>query len=178
MTGEYVARFIRAHLYGAGVIGLFVVLPAFVVPGLDGYVPVTIPSLARYAGLPVLLAGAVLSYTSFWFFITKGRGTAFPTEPPKEMVIRGPYLYVRNPMYVGNLAIIFGEALLFGSPALGVYAVVMCAVTHLYVTRSEEPGLTRRYGPLYVEYLRTTPRWFPWGAERAGTGAASPTRGG
>jgi len=161
MASEGVGRFVRAHLYGAGVIGLFVVLPVFVLPRFDSYVTVTIPEFARYAGLLVLLAGAALSYTSFWFFITKGRGTAFPTEPPKEMVIRGPYRYVRNPMYVGNLAIIFGEALLLASPVLVLYAILMCFVTHLYVTVSEEPVLTRRYGELYLQYVRTTPRWLP-----------------
>jgi protein-S-isoprenylcysteine O-methyltransferase Ste14 len=161
MTGEVVARFIRAHLYGAGVIGLFVVLPAFVLPRLDARLPLIMPDLLRYPGLLILLAGAALSYTSFWFFITKGRGTAFPTEPPKEMIIRGPYCYVRNPMYVGNLAIIFGEALLFRSPMLLLYAIAMCFVTHLYVTRSEEPVLKRRYGEPYLNYVRTTPRWLP-----------------
>jgi len=161
MMSENVARFVRAHLYGAGVIGLFVVLPVFILPRLDGYVTLRIPEFARYAGVLVLLGGAVLSSTSFWFFITKGRGTAFPTDPPKEMVIRGPYRYVRNPMYVGNLAIIFGEALLFASPVLLLYAIVMCVVTHLYVTVSEEPVLTRRYGEVYLQYLRTTPRWLP-----------------
>jgi protein-S-isoprenylcysteine O-methyltransferase Ste14 len=161
MTREGVGRFVRAHLYGAGVIGLFVVLPVFLLRRFDGYVPITIPELARYPGLLVLLGGAVLSYTSFWFFITKGRGTAFPTEPPKEMVIRGPYCYVRNPMYVGNLAIIFGEALLFASPVLLLYAIGMCVVTHVYVTGSEEPVLTQRYGERYLQYVRTTPRWLP-----------------
>jgi protein-S-isoprenylcysteine O-methyltransferase Ste14 len=161
MTREVVGRFIRAHLYGAGVIGLFVVLPAFVLPRLDAYLPLTIPGFLRYPGLLVLLAGAALSYTSFWFFITKGRGTAFPTDPPKEMIIRGPYCYVRNPMYVGNLAIIFGEALLFTSPVLLLYAIAMCFVTHFYVTISEEPVLKRRYGEPYLNYVRTTPRWLP-----------------
>ena len=152
------ARFIRAHLYGAGVIGIFVVLPFFALPRLD---PFALPEVLRYAGMIVLPAGAALSYTSFWVFIRYGRGTAFPTDPPRELVIRGPYLYVRNPMYIGNLAIIFGAALYSRSPALLLYAVAMCVVTHLYVTLSEEPVLSRRYPNSYLQYVRTTRRWLP-----------------
>lgn len=161
MTKESVAQFVRAHLYGAMVIGIFVVLPVFVLRRFDASPTLALPDFLRYVGVVVLAAGAALSYTSFWLFITQGRGTAFPTEPPKELVIRGPYRYVRNPMYIGNLAIIFGEALWFTSPALLLYAIAMCFITHLYVTASEEPVLNRRYGGPYLQYVRTTPRWLP-----------------
>ena len=126
-----------------------------------GFMPFTLPDALRYPGLALLLAGAALSYTSFWFFISEGKGTAFPTDPPKELVIRGPYLFVRNPMYVGNLAIIFGAAFHFASPADLLYAIVMCFVTHVYITASEEPVLVRRYQDPYLRYVKTTPRWLP-----------------
>jgi protein-S-isoprenylcysteine O-methyltransferase Ste14 len=155
------ARFIRAHLYGAVVIGTFVVLPMFVLRSFDAAVAVALPDFLHYVGIVLVPAGAALSYASFWLCITQGRGTAFPTEPPKEMMILGPYRYVRNPMYVGNLAMIFGGALYLSSPALLLYAVAMCFVTHLYVTASEEPVLKRRYGDLYLRYVQTTPRWLP-----------------
>jgi protein-S-isoprenylcysteine O-methyltransferase Ste14 len=157
MSGE-VARLVRAHLYGAVVIGIFVVLPVVGLSRLDTF---ALPEALRSAGLVLLPAGAALSYTSFWFFIRYGRGTAFPTDPPRELVVRGPYLYVRNPMYIGNLAIIFGAALCFRSAAVLVYAVAMCVVTHLYVTLSEEPVLDRRYRDSYARYVSTTRRWLP-----------------
>jgi protein-S-isoprenylcysteine O-methyltransferase Ste14 len=161
MTTEDGARVVRAHLYGTVVIGIFVVLPALVLRRFDALVPFSLPDPLRYPGLALLVAGAVLSYTSFWFFITEGKGTAFPTDPPKELVIRGPYLYVRNPMYVGNLAIIFGAAFYFASAAVLLYAVAMCFVTHFYITASEEPVLIRRYQDPYLQYIKTTPRWLP-----------------
>jgi protein-S-isoprenylcysteine O-methyltransferase Ste14 len=158
---EDTARVIRAHLYGTLVIGIFVVLPVLALKRLDAFLPFTLPDALRYPGMALLLAGAALSYTSFWFFISEGKGTAFPTDPPKELVIQGPYLYVRNPMYVGNLAIIFGAAFYFASPADLLYAVVMCFVTHVYITASEEPVLVRRYQDPYLRYVKTTPRWLP-----------------
>ena len=158
---EDTARVIRAHLYGTLVIGIFVVLPVLLLKRFDGLLPFTLPDAFRYPGMALLVAGAALSYASFWFFISEGKGTAFPTDPPKELVIKGPYLYVRNPMYVGNLAIIFGAALYFASPADLLYAVAMCFVTHLYITASEEPVLVRRYRDPYLRYVKSTPRWLP-----------------
>jgi protein-S-isoprenylcysteine O-methyltransferase Ste14 len=155
------ARIVRAHLYGTLVIGVFVVIPVLALRHLDSYIPFRLPDMLRYPGFALLLAGAVLSYTSFFFFLSDGKGTAFPTDPPKTLVIRGPYLYVRNPMYTGNLAIIFGAALWFASPADLLYALLMCVVTHVYITASEEPVLVQRYREPYLEYLKTTPRWLP-----------------
>ncbi len=161
MMAPDAARILRAHLYGALVIGIFVVLPIFGRRPVDAWLGCALPDSLRYVGAVILAAGATLSYASFWLFITRGRGTAFPTEPPKELVIRGPYRYVRNPMYIGNLTIIFGEALCLTSPALLLYTLAMCITTHFYVTTSEEPALTRRYGDLYRRYVSTTPRWLP-----------------
>jgi protein-S-isoprenylcysteine O-methyltransferase Ste14 len=158
---EAVARFVRAHLYGTMVIGIFVVLPVLGLRRLDTALALAVPDVLRYLGLVVFLAGGTLSYASFWLCITQGRGTAFPTEPPKEMLVRGPYRYVRNPMYIGNLAMIFGLGLWFSSAAILLYAIAICLVTHLYVSASEEPALIRRYGEIYLRYVRTTPRWIP-----------------
>src|SRR2546430_1662179 len=100
---------------------------------------------AVVGGVLLPLAGA-LSYTSFWLFIARGRGTAFPTDPPRALVVLGAYRYVRNPMYLGNLGIALAEGLLLRSPGALVYAVLLSAATHLYVTRVEEPALEARYG--------------------------------
>lgn len=164
---EYAGRVLKAHFYGTVVIGIFVVLPILLLKRLDAWVPFTLPDVLRYPGLLLLVAGSLLSYTSFWFFIQEGKGTAFPTDPPKELVIRGPYLYSRNPMYVGNLGIIFGAAFFFASPMDLLYAVLMCFVTHFYITASEEPVLVQRYRDPYLQYVKSTPRWLP-GLSRGG----------
>lgn len=160
MSGQ-AARFVRAHLYGTVVICTFVVIPALALRRFDASLVLAVPDALRWAGLLLIAAGGGLSYYSFWLCITRGRGTAFPTEPPKEMLVFGPYKYVRNPMYIGNLAMVFGAGLWFSSAVVLLYAVALCFVTHVYVTLLEERGLTERYGDLYLRYVKTIPRWLP-----------------
>jgi protein-S-isoprenylcysteine O-methyltransferase Ste14 len=61
-------------------------------------------------GLVALAIGLVLFVASLWRFITHGRGTLAPWDPPKHLVVTGPYRYVRNPMIAGVVFILFGEA--------------------------------------------------------------------
>ena len=69
-----------------------------------------------------------------------------PVDPPRHLVVRGLYRYVRNPMYVGVIAILLGEALLFGSLTLLWYAAAFFAVAHLFVVLYEEPALRGQFG--------------------------------
>jgi protein-S-isoprenylcysteine O-methyltransferase Ste14 len=64
-------------------------------------------------------------------------------------------------MYVSVLTVLLGEALLFGSPRLLVYAIGMAVCFHLVVVVVEEPHLRKRHGASFQEYCRTTPRWLP-----------------
>lgn len=79
----------------------------------------------RYLGAPPLLFGVAIYFWCAWDFTFAGRGTPAPIDPPKELVVRGLYRYVRNPMYVGILSILLGEALLFASQRLFEYTVVV-----------------------------------------------------
>ena len=82
-----------------------------------------------------------------------------PFDPPKKLVARGMYRYTRNPMYTGVLLILIGEALLFMSRDMLIYAIIVAAGFHLYVLLIEEPHLCKRFGESYNEYCRTVPRW-------------------
>lgn len=68
-----------------------------------------------------LVAGAVFYFWSAFHFAISGKGTPAPIDPPKRLVIRGPYHYVRNPMYIGGVLILTGESILFGSATLILY---------------------------------------------------------
>jgi len=90
-------------------------------------------------------------------------------DPPKELVVRGLYRYVRNPMYVGILSILLGEALLFASQRLFEYAAVAFIFFFLLVVLYEEPVLRNKFGESYRQYCKKVPRWIPWRIEKAKT---------
>jgi protein-S-isoprenylcysteine O-methyltransferase Ste14 len=116
---------------------------------------------ARYAGLMPLLAGLALILRCFADFVRRGRGTPAIYDPPRELVVAGPYRYVRNPQYVGVVLVIVGEALLTGAAALFGYAAVMAVGYHLFVRYYEEPTLGRLFGEAYTRYRGAVPRWLP-----------------
>ncbi len=89
------------------------------------------------------------------------RGTPAPVAPTETLVVSGVYRFVRNPMYLAVLAIILGQALLFGSWALVLYAAIVLAAVFAFVKLYEEPTLTRTYGEQYLEYRRNVPGWWP-----------------
>ncbi|HEY8185049.1 MAG TPA: isoprenylcysteine carboxylmethyltransferase family protein [Pyrinomonadaceae bacterium] len=115
----------------------------------------------RYLGVLPILIGAAFYFWCAWDFTFTGRGTPAPIDPPKELVARGLYRYVRNPMYVGVLSILFGEALLFASQRLFVYAGIVFVCFFLFVVLYEEPTLRQRFGESYRQYCRNVPRWIP-----------------
>ena len=146
-------------------------------PGLvAGYVPWTffrlrdtVIDLARpveLLGLLFVLAGAALLVTCIFEFARSGRGTLSPVDPPKHLVVRGLYRYVRNPMYLAVTAILLGEVMLTRSGPLAVYWLIWFVVVNAFVIGYEEPTLRVQFGASYEEYLRTVGRWIPRGGRR------------
>jgi protein-S-isoprenylcysteine O-methyltransferase Ste14 len=84
-----------------------------------------------------------------------------PADPPKELVVRGLYRYVRNPMYLSVLTIVAGEIMLTRSTELAVYWLVFLAVANVFVRGYEEPYLKRQFGESYESYTRDVSRWIP-----------------
>ena len=70
-----------------------------------------------------LLIGLALLASSLRRFVGDGKGTLAPRDPPRELVINGPYRYVRNPMISGVMFVLFGEALILVSPPHVLWAV-------------------------------------------------------
>jgi protein-S-isoprenylcysteine O-methyltransferase Ste14 len=131
----------------------------------------------QLAGAACLAIGLALFAASLRRFASEGRGTLAPWDPPRELVVQGPYRFVRNPMISGVVFVLFGEALVLGSVPHGVWAAAFVALNLVYIPLVEEPGLERRFGEAYREYRahvpRILPRLRPWqpGAGRARGGA-------
>lgn len=111
-----------------------------------------------------LLAAGVGLALSAWtatLFMKFGRGTPAPWDPPKKLVVRGPYRYVRNPMITGVLLILFAEALLVQSWPIAIWMIVFFIGNAIYFPLVEERGLERRFGDEYRDYKTHVPRWIP-----------------
>lgn len=139
---------------------------------LPGTVTIAVPALLLddfdLAPWPLALVGAVLILGGFllwawtvWLFARIGRGTLAPWDPTERLVVEGPYRHVRNPMISGVVAILLGEAALFESAALAIWAAAFVAINVVWFVLSEEPGLRRRFGESYEEYTRNVPRLIP-----------------
>src|SRR5574341_1279456 len=87
----------------------------------------------RYAGILLIAAGAALYAWTVWEFATRGRGTPLPIDAPKTLVVRGPYRVVRNPMYLGVLGVILGQAVWFEAAILVMYAALAGLVVNVFI---------------------------------------------
>jgi protein-S-isoprenylcysteine O-methyltransferase Ste14 len=115
----------------------------------------------QFVGLLAIVVGGSMLAWCIWDFARKGRGTLAPVDPPRQLVVEGLYRHVRNPMYVGALLAILGQAAFFGSSNLLWYASAFFVWVHLFVVFYEEPTLRRRFGSSYEDYCLTVHRWLP-----------------
>ncbi len=115
----------------------------------------------QIAGLAATMLGGAVLIRCIVDFARLGRGTLAPLDPPRALVIRGLYRYVRNPMYVGVLGVLLGETALFQSSDLLLYTAVWFLFVNLFVIFYEEPALRARFGESYEQYRRAVGRWIP-----------------
>ena len=118
-------------------------------------------SLPFWLALFLGAAGLRLVITTTALFVRYGEGTPAPWEPPRKLVVTGPYRYVRNPMIIGALLILLAETLLFRSLPLLLWATIFFLVNALYFPLFEEKGLEKRFGEEYRAYKARVPRWLP-----------------
>lgn len=116
---------------------------------------------SRWLGAFFVACGAAMVIECFARFSIKGIGTPAPVAPTRHLVVSGLYRHVRNPMYVGVVLAILGQALWFGSSALLQYAALLWVGFFLFVLAYEEPALRRQFGAEYEGYRAQVPRWLP-----------------
>ena len=137
-----------------------ILIPYWLLSSRSAPPPIQLGSFRYFGALPISI-GAAIYFWCAWDFTFAGRGTPAPIDPPKELVVRGLYRYVRNPMYVGILSILLGEALLFESRRLFEYTAVVFVFFYLFVVLYEEPVLRQKFGESYRRYCRNVSRWIP-----------------
>jgi protein-S-isoprenylcysteine O-methyltransferase Ste14 len=164
-----------ANLFGRLVLFLRSLFWTVLVPGaVTLYIPYLIVTrwspttiahwtVAQLLSLILIVPGAAILLHCIWSFAVIGRGTLSPLDAPRHLVVEGLYRYLRNPMYLGVLMILFGEALLFESVVLVAYAVGWFMLINLVIVLYEEPALRSRYGESYRRYCRAVGRWLSGG---------------
>ena len=151
----------RALTYSTLFVGLLLIyLPARVL-SWSGIVRPTAIKAPQIMGTIIGSAGALVALSCIFTFVWIGRGTPAPFDPPRRLVVRGPYRFVRNPMYIGAGLALGGAALFYESAPLLAYGAIFLLIAHLFVLWYEEPTLRRTFGPEYEAYCHRVRRWWP-----------------
>lgn len=112
-------------------------------------------------GSLLIIFGIYLLVITNKLFHTIGKGTLAPWNPPKKLVVIGPYKYIRNPMIGAVIIILLGETLISGSVILFSWFVIFFIINIIYFKYSEEPVLVKRFGGDYKKYKETVPMFTP-----------------
>lgn len=149
----------RAVTYSALFVGFFLVfLPRRILVAVARPPEV---GVEQVMGAVLTGAGGLLALWCIGTFVSLGKGTPAPFDPPRRLVVRGPYGLVRNPMYLGATLALAGAALFYGSVGLAGYAAGFVLVAHMFVVLYEEPALRSTFGQEYEAYCRIVRRWVP-----------------
>ena len=158
MRGLWTAA--RSLIYMTAFLGLWGWI-ALGVRRFDSALGLALPRAARPAGVVLMVLGGVLALVCVGTFVTLGRGTPAPFDPPTEVVARGPYKLVRNPMYIGGLSLLLGLGLSERSGSIVLLALLLSLFAHMGVVYLEEPDLEKRFGENYRSYKNAVNRWIP-----------------
>jgi protein-S-isoprenylcysteine O-methyltransferase Ste14 len=151
----------RAITYSTLFIGLMLIYLPTRVLSLSGITRPAAIEGPQLMGMMIGGAGALIALWCIFTFVRIGRGTPAPFDPPRLLVIRGPYRFVRNPMYIGAGLTLAGAALFYESVSLLIYGVIFLLAAHLFVLLYEEPTLRRIFGSEYEAYCHRVSRWWP-----------------
>ena len=152
---------VRALVYAAIFISLVLVLLPRQLLRWTGVTQPEELGPAQWIGVALVALGGLLAIWCVVTFGTIGQGTPAPFDPPRRLVVRGPYRFVRNPMYIGAATAVGGAALFYTSLPLLGFLVFFLGVMQLFIIYYEEPTLKRMFGPEYAAYLQSVRRWLP-----------------
>jgi protein-S-isoprenylcysteine O-methyltransferase Ste14 len=151
---------VRAITYAAIFIGFVLVyLPGRFLSWSGIVTPATTGPL-QVAGMSIVAIGAAIALWCVFTFVFIGKGTPAPFDPPRKLVVRGPYRFARNPMYIGAGMTLAGAALYYESLSILVYTGLFFLIAHLFVVFYEEPTLRRTFGTEYEAYCSRVNRWW------------------
>jgi protein-S-isoprenylcysteine O-methyltransferase Ste14 len=160
MVGSVGRELLRVVLIAAGLYAVFVcAIPAALLWRFSSFALPPL-SIAFWLGMGLIGCGLLLYGRVVWELVVVARTSAAPLAAPTHLRTDGSYAWSRNPLLLGVVAILVGEAVAFRSVALAVYASAYWTWLHVFIVVREEPALRTRFGPSYANYCRRVPRWF------------------
>lgn len=151
----------RAITFGSGFVFLWGWVALALHRDYDAQLGFSLPAWTHALGILLMVGGGTLALACVAAFVVDGHGTPAPFDPPRKFVAVGPYRLVRNPMYLGGFATLFGFGLYEQAPVILLFALPWLLCAHLFVVSYEEPHLRSTFGPTYDAYCRSVRRWLP-----------------
>ena len=151
---------VRAITYAALFIGFVLVYLPGRFARWSGIVAPATTGAPQVAGMILVAIGTAIVLCCVLTFVFIGKRTPAPFDPPRKLVVRGPYRFVRNPMYIGAGMTLAGAAVYYQSLSIFIYTGVFFLITHLFVVLYEEPTLRRTFGNQYEAYCSRVNRWW------------------
>ena len=154
---------VRMTVYTLAFLGVVLGALPWAFSQIDVWLPAVHVELGRWRVIGVIwFVASLAAYLAISYVLAaRGKGPFVEFDPPRELVIEGPYRYVRNPIVCALVSTMFGEAVALSSTGVLLMAVLFAVLGHVQVMRFEEPLLRQRYGKSYVDYCARVPRWLP-----------------
>lgn len=145
------------------------VLPAVVLAASNwlGVPALGSPAPRLVGGIAFALASC-LGVWSAWTMARLGRGTPLPLAAARQLVLRGPYRWLRNPMALAGIGQGVAVGLWCDAPLVVLYALAGSLLWHFVARPPEERDLAARFGPAFAAYRAAVPLWLPRWLPRAG----------
>lgn len=160
-TKRRIPRWTAPIMWGVGLILVHVLLPwgiSLLTPRygwVDGR-----PGVWNYPALILVAAGIGMIIWGASLHFRAAPGGWEWERTPGYMLVKGPYKYSRNPMYLLEIVMWLGWAIFYGSVAVGVTFVLWWVMFAFVMIPSEERVLEARFGQTYLDYKNSVPRWF------------------
>lgn len=113
------------------------------------------------AGVVGFGLGSALGLWSYVTMALRGKGTPLPAETASELVVKGPYRYVRNPMAVAGVLQTVCVGLWLGAWMVVAIAIAGDVAWNMVIRPAEERDLAARFGDSYRRYSASVRCWVP-----------------
>lgn len=135
------------------------------------YTPIPFLIVMVYFANPILvsfLGGGVLivigEFVRIWGVAIAGSETRTTgSVGGTYLITSGPFAYVRNPLYVGNMLIYTGVGVLSNAlfPWLTIIALIFFFIQYTLIVTLEEEHLASVFGEDFKNYIAAVPRFIP-----------------